>query len=249
MRFRKFGNEREAPKVSAESLESWIPKTQLGRRVKAGELTSIDDVLASGKKILEPQIVDILLPDLGQEVLDVRSTQRMTACGRKQAMQAVVALGNRRGYVAVGIGKAPETRDAIAEAVADAKKKIVRVPLGCGSWECGCGAPHSVPIQVSGSNSSTFITIKPAPRGVGLVAGKTAKKVLALAGVADAWTFSKGRTRNILNCVLATIDALSQLNRLKGSIVKAVAEPEPAVAAEQAEAAGQTGSDTKTAGA
>ncbi len=233
MKFRQQNRERVS---TAKDLDSWVPKTELGRKVKAGEITSIDSVLSSGKKILESEIVDVLLPDLREEVLEIRSTQRMTACGRKMAMQAIIALGNRRGYIAVGLGKAPETRDAIAEAIEDAKKHLVHVPLGCGSWECGCGTAHSVPVEITGSNSSTAITIKPAPRGVGLVAGKTAKKVLALAGVSDAWTFSKGRTRNILNNVLATIDALSQLGKTKGAVVSEPnAEPVAAEAAASAE--------------
>ncbi|MGB9577210.1 MAG: 30S ribosomal protein S5, partial [Candidatus Norongarragalinales archaeon] len=119
------------------------------------------------------------------------------------------------GVIAVGVGKAPETRDAIAEAIRDAKKHVFLVRLGCGSWECGCGTPHSIPQEVRGKNSSTSIIIKPAPRGVGLAAGTTAKKVLQMAGVKDAWTFTKGRTRNTLNMVLATIKALDKLNQLK----------------------------------
>ena len=196
-------------------LSGWMPKTALGRKVKSGEITSIDQILEKGQKILEPEIVTMLLPDLKEEVLALRSTQRMTASGRKQKMEAFVALGNKRGYIGLGIGKAVEARDAIAEAIVDGKKRIIKVRLGCGSWECGCGTGHSVPREVIGKNSSTQITIKPAPRGVGLVAGEVSKKVLTLAGVSDAWTFAKGRTRNVLNMVLATIDALDSLNALK----------------------------------
>ena len=212
-RSRRFRREQEA---TAVDLSSWVPKTALGRKVKAGEITSIDQILEEGQKILEPEIVSMLIPDLRDEVLDIRSTQRMTASGSKQKMEAVVAIGNQRGYIAVGIGKATESRDAIAEAITAAKKRIVKVRLGCGSWECGCGTPHSVPREISGKNSSTQITIKPAPRGVGLVASQTTKKVLTLAGISDAWTFGKGRTRNILNTILATMSALDSLNTLRG---------------------------------
>ncbi|MFA5246434.1 MAG: 30S ribosomal protein S5 [Candidatus Micrarchaeia archaeon] len=206
---------REHREERVIDLSGWTPKTALGRKVKSGEITSIDQILDKGQKILEPEIVTMLLPDLKEEVLALRSTQRMTASGRKQKMEAFVALGNKRGYIALGIGKAVEARDAIAEAIADAKKRVIKVRLGCGSWECGCGTGHSVPREVTGKNSSTRITIRPAPRGVGLVAGEVAKKVLTLAGVSDAWTFAKGRTRNVLNMVLATIDALDSLNALK----------------------------------
>jgi len=193
----------------------WTPKTELGRKVASGEITSLEAVLQSGKKILEPEIIDTLLPDLNEEVIDVKSTQRMTAYGRKMQMRAVVILGNRAGVIGIGIGKAPETRDAIAEAISDAKKHLVTVRFGCGSWECACGEKHSIPIEVKGKASSTRVTLKPAPKGVGIVAGRTAKKVLELAGLRDVWSFTSGRTRNALNSALAIINAFDALNKLK----------------------------------
>ncbi len=194
--------------------------------VAGGQITDIDELLKTGRPVLETQIIDSLLPDLKEEVLEVTSTQRMTAYGRKQAMRSVVILGNRRGYIAIGVGKAAEARDAIAEAITDAKKHVVKVSLGCGSWECGCGGKHSITQKAVGKSSSTKIEILPAPKGVGIVAGDTARQVLQLAGVSDCWTFSKGRTRSIINTVLATINALESLNKLKKG--KEYQEPEPA---------------------
>ena len=194
---------------------NWAPKTKLGRKVLNGEIKSIDEIFDSGQRILESQIVDILIPDISEDVLEVKSTQRMSACGRKQQMRAVVVVGNRAGYVGIGVGKAPETRDAISEGISEAKRNLVRVRLGCGSWECGCGTGHSLTQQANGQNSSTTIIIKPAPRGVGIVASENVRKVLELAGVHDAWTFMRGRTRNVLNAVLATMHALDSLNVLK----------------------------------
>ncbi|MEM4255298.1 MAG: 30S ribosomal protein S5 [Candidatus Norongarragalinales archaeon] len=196
-------------------MVDWIAKTTLGKKVLAGEITSFDQIFENNLKVLEPQIIDILVPDLSDEVLQITSTQRMTAYGRKQQMRAVVILGNRRGFIGIGVGKGAETRDAIAKAIRDAKMNLIKIPLGCGSWECGCGSEHSIPLTVHGFNGSTEITIKPAPRGVGIVAGENSRKVLEMAGIKDCWTFSKGRTRNILNTVLATIGALNSLNKLK----------------------------------
>ncbi len=193
----------------------WQPKTELGKKVASGQITSMDQIYLGGMKVLEPEIIDTLLPDLKEEVLEVTSTQRMTAYGRKQQMRAVVVMGSERGYISVGVGKAAESRDAISKAIENAKKKIVKVSLGCSSWECGCGTNHSVIRTTMGKSSSTQIEIKPAPRGVGIVANETAKKVLQLAGIKDVWTLSKGRTRNVLNMVLATVNALSKLNQLK----------------------------------
>lgn len=193
----------------------WVPKTDLGRRVKSGEIASLEQLYEKGVKILEPEIIDTLLPELREEVLEVTSTQRMTAYGRKQQMRATVIVGDSKGFVGVGVGKAADARDAISEAIKSAKKVIIHVQLGCTSWECNCGTPHTILRETKGQNSSTEITIKPAPRGVGIVANDTAKKVLELAGVKDVWTFTKGRTRNILNMALATADALELINKLK----------------------------------
>lgn len=198
------------------NINDWSPRTSLGKKVKSGEISSLDEILSAGTRILEPGIVDALLPNLQAEVLEIKSTQRMTAYGRKMQMRAVVVIGDSAGYVGVGVGKAADTRDAISEAAEVAKKNIIRVRLGNGSWEeSGAGESHSLAREVVGKSSSTQLTIKPAPRGVGLVANKTSKAVLRLAGVKDAWTFARGRTRNILNMVLATIDALDALNQLK----------------------------------
>ncbi len=193
----------------------WTPKTELGRKVASGEYTSLEQVFKSGKKILESEIIDTLLPDLKDEVLQIKSTQRMTAYGRKMAMRAVVLVGNKAGIIGVGIGKAAETRDAIAEAISDAKKNLILVKFGCGSWECACGGTHSIPREIHGKASSTRITLKPAPKGVGIVAGRTARKVLELAGLKDVWSFTSGRTRNSLNNALAVIAAFDSLNKLK----------------------------------
>ncbi|MFH0836291.1 MAG: 30S ribosomal protein S5 [Candidatus Micrarchaeota archaeon] len=208
-------NEKQRREAREKSLQDWTPRTDLGRKVVSGEISSIQQVIESGKKILEPEIIDFLIPDLQEEVLAVSSTQRMTASGRKMAMRVVLIVGNKNGVVGVGVGKAPETRDAIAEALKDGKKHLAFITLGCGSWECGCGTQHSLVMKVSGKNSSTEVVIKPAPRGVGLVAGEVAKKVLEAAGVKDAWVFTKGRTRNVLNMATATVSALESLNRLK----------------------------------
>ncbi len=211
----KFKKDRFTTQRDTSALQKWVPKTALGKQVQSGQIKSYDELLATEKPILEPEIIDTLLPDLADEVLEIRSTQRMTAYGRKQQMRAVVLVGNRKGVISVGIGKGTEVRDAIAEGVKNAKKHLIRVPFGSGSWEDLAGFQNSLPRQVTGKCGSTQISIRPAPRGVGIVAGKVAKKVLEMAGVQDAWTFTKGRTRNVLNVSQACIKGLDSLNHLK----------------------------------
>jgi small subunit ribosomal protein S5 len=197
---------------------NWNAKTELGREVAEGKVTSFDEVIKSGRKILEPQIIDALLPALDDMVVEITSTQRMTASGRKMLMRAVVVIGDKNGHVGYGIGKGVETKTAIASAIQNAKRNIVSVVFGCGSWECGCGKNHSLPRRVKGKSGDTEIVLMPAPRGTGLVAGEVSKKVLLLAGFKDVWSKSKGRTRNVLNLVRATINALDSLNQLKGEL-------------------------------
>ncbi|MCE4621191.1 MAG: 30S ribosomal protein S5 [Desulfurococcales archaeon] len=190
------------------TLETWEPRTYVGRLVKEGKITSIDEIFKRNLPILEPEIVDILLPSLDHEVLEVRIVQKMTDAGRITRFRAAVVVGNRDGYVGLGKGKARQFRFAIEKAIRNAKLNIIPVRRGCGSWECTCSEPHSVPFTVRGKSGSVEVILKPAPKGTGLVAGDIAKKVLRLAGIRDVWTFTKGETRTSYNFARATYLAL-----------------------------------------
>lgn len=188
--------------------EEWIPKTRLGKMVMSGEITSMSQVLRSGLPIREVEIIDMLLPELEDEVIDVNMVQRMTDSGRRTKFRVVVVVGNRNGYVGIGQAKDREVGMAIRKAVEKAKLNIIEVSRGCGSWECGCGKPHTLPFKVTGKCGSVRITLKPAPQGVGLAVGNVAKIVLGLAGIQDAWGFTKGQTRTTINYAKAVYDAL-----------------------------------------
>jgi len=194
--------------------EEWIPLTGLGRRVAAGEVTSIDEVLASGRPIKEPQIVDVLLPDLEDEVLDINMVQRMTDSGRRVKFRTTVVVGNRNGYVGFGQGKDVQVGNAIQKAIADAKLNLIKVSRGCGSWECGCDAAHSIPFEVTGKAGSVRVTLNARP-SIGLVTGDIPKKVLALAGIKDVWAFNRGETRTTINYAKATFEALRKTNMVR----------------------------------
>ena len=193
----------------------WIPKTTIGRRVKAGEITSIEEIYEMGKPLLEDGIANHLLPGLAEETLDIMNTQRMTQNGRKAQFRAIVLVGDKNGHVGIGAGKSEEVRPAIEAAARSAKCNIICVPLGCGSWECGCKTRHSLPIRVIGKNGSVEVTIKPGPRGLGVAANPVVRKVLQLAGVKDAWSFSRGHTENVYNMAMATTHALDSLNKMR----------------------------------
>jgi small subunit ribosomal protein S5 len=200
--------------MAIEQVE-WVPLTGLGIQVARGEIASIDEVLDSGKPIKEPQIVDAFLPDLEDEVLDITMVQRMTDSGRRVKFRTVVVVGNRNGYIGFGQAKDNQVGDAIKKAIENAKLNIVKVRRGCGSWECGCEATHSIPFEVTGRAGSVRVTLKPAPQGIGLVTGDIAKKVLQLAGIKDAWTFTSGHTRTTINFAKATYDALKRTNKVR----------------------------------
>ncbi len=188
--------------------EEWVPKTRLGTLVKDGQVTSMEEALESGLPVRESEIVDLLLPDLEDEVLDINMVQRMTDSGRRVKFRATVIVGNGDGFVGLGQAKDVQVGPAIRKAIDNAKINIKRIKRGCGSWECGCGLEHTVPSEVSGKAGSVLVKLKPAPRGLGLAAGGTAKKVLEKAGVKDVWTSTEGQTRTTLNFAKATYNAL-----------------------------------------
>jgi len=194
----------------SQSLEQWIPKTSLGKMIQEGRITSLDEVFIGGLQLRESQIVDALLPDLQEEVINVNLVQKQTDAGEKSRFKAIVAVGNRDGYIGLGSGKASQVRTAIEKAAVDARLKIIPVRRGCGSWECGCGKPHSVPFQIEGKCGGVKIVIIPGPRGLGLVASETAKVILGLAGIKDCWTRSHGSTRTVPSFAYAIFDALKK---------------------------------------
>jgi small subunit ribosomal protein S5 len=136
--------------------------------------------------------------------------QRMHKSGRRIRFRIVGVVGNRDGLVGVGVTSAREIGPAIRKAMNAARLNIIEIARGCGSWECGCDRPHSVPFEVNGKSGSVSVTIKPAPRGLGLAAAKVPKIILRLAGIKDAWTTSKGETKTTLNFAMAIFNTLKQ---------------------------------------
>ncbi len=164
---------------------------------------------------MEVGIVNKLLPELNEEVLDVRRVQRTLDSGRRMRFSVLATAGDKNGHVGVGIAKGVEAGPTIKKAINRAKLNIIKVKRSCASWECGCGKEHTVPYNITGKMGSVKVTLKPAPKGVGLVAGDNSKKVLEFAGISDVWTSSKGHTRTVINQVLAVYDALKSATSYK----------------------------------
>ena len=226
MKIRQFGKRGRAPGRGEDSgetqllsekekqLAKWAPKTALGRKVLAGEITDINQIFEKNAAILEPEIVDKLL-QLEETIVDIQKTTRVIAAGRQFSFRVAVLVGNKNGFVAVGTAKDAEKWPAIRKATRNAKLNLVRVRRGCGSWQCACGSNHSVPFKVTGKNASVRVTFLPGPKGIGLVAGKNIRDVLVFAGISDVWTQVKGSTDTKLNFVQAAIDALSKTTKMR----------------------------------
>lgn len=198
-----------------QQKEEWFPQTRLGKLVKEGQVTTMSEALASGLPIRESQIVDALLPEIRDEVLDINMVQRMTDSGRRVKFRATVIVGNGDGFIGIGEGKDVQVGIAIRKAIDTAKMNVIGIKRGCGSWECGCGQGHTVPFEVKGKTGSVEVRLLPAPRGLGIASGGTAKKVLEIAGIKDVWTKVSGETRTTLNFAKATFDALIKTTTMK----------------------------------
>ncbi len=212
------------------NLDNWIPKTKLGKKVKSGEIKTIDEILDKGLKIRESQIVDKLLPDLESDLILIgqakgkfgggqrrafKQTQKKTGDGSKVSFSSLAVVGNKNGYVGIGLGKSNETVPAREKAIRNAKLNIIKIKRGCGSWECACGTPHSIPFEINGKCGSSKIYIKPAPKGLRLCIADECKKLLEMAGIEDVWSKTFGQTNTRINLVYACFDALKQLTKSK----------------------------------
>jgi small subunit ribosomal protein S5 len=210
-------------------ISGWKPKTELGRKVKNREIMGIDEILDNSVRILEPEIVDTLIT-LENDLLLIgqskgkfgggarrifRQTQKKTKEGNKPKFSTTAIVGDKNGHIGIGYGSAKETVPAREKSLRKAKLNIFRIRRGCGSWQCGCGKPHSIPFTVTGKCGSVEIKFMPAPKGKGLCSAPDIAKILALAGISDIWTKTRGQTRNRLNFIYACEDALKQLVKTK----------------------------------
>lgn len=218
-----FGNRfpRRNEEEEKFNIQEWEPRTELGREVKAGTVTTIEQIYHDGRRIEEAEIIDALLPNLKNEVIEIASVQRMTKNNRKMKYRVTAVVGDSNGHVGVGSGKDIEVKAAIDGAIKAAKGNVIPIILGCGSWQCLCGQRHSIPFITKGRCGSVEVIIKPAPRGLGVVASGPVKRTLELAGIKDAWTFARGRTRARYNTLIAVYRALAQINSMK-NIAQAV---------------------------
>lgn len=195
---------------SEEVLEVTV-ETPLVRMIKEGRVSTLEDVFNMGLKIREPEAVDLLLRKIREEVISVSPVQKQSDAGEKTRFRALVVVGDEEGHVGIGSAKARQVRDAIEKAARRARLNMIPVPRGCGSWECKCGEPHSIPAKASGKTGSVKVVLYPGPKGLGLVVGDAIKPLLRLAGIKDVWSKTKGSTSTSHSFIAATYSALKKL--------------------------------------
>ena len=236
-RVRRYREEISPEDRRAALIESWKPKTEIGRKVKLGKITSIEEVLNMGRRILESEIIDAVIMNLESDYINIgqrkgkfgggkrtifRTTQKKTKDGNRPDFTVMAVVGNKDGYVGVGLGRAKETVPAREKAIRNAKLNIIQIARGNGSWESEVSEPNSIPFEVRGKSGSVEVRFMPAPPGTGLVIENELKKIFKLAGIQDVWSKSKGQTRQKINLVNATMQALGQTTELK---IKEVQKP------------------------
>ncbi len=139
-------------------------------------------------------------PEYEQKIIDIRRVARVVAGGRRFNFRVTLVIGNRKGEVGVGIGKADDTAAAIEKAFRNAKRNLIKIPL----TEKGL-----IPSETRGKFGSAFVYIKPSSGGRGLVAGGSVRTVLDLAGVRSTTAKILSSSKNKLNNARAAIAALS----------------------------------------
>ncbi|PIT91193.1 30S ribosomal protein S5 [Candidatus Kaiserbacteria bacterium CG10_big_fil_rev_8_21_14_0_10_49_17] len=153
-----------------------------------------------GRKVVRRE--DRAKQEFVQKIIDIRRVTRVMAGGRRFSFSVVMVLGDKKGRVGVGVGKASDTALAIEKATRDAKKKMVKIPMS---------KEMSIAHDVSAKFGSSEVFLRPAP-GRGLVAGSAVRTVLELAGVTDITSKILSRSKNKLNIARATLKALKELS-------------------------------------
>ena len=151
-------------------------------------------------------------------VIEVKSVVKVNKGGRQRRFSATVVVGDRKGLVGIGTGKALEVPDAIKKAIQDANKNMIKIPLIDG---------RTVAHEAIGTSGAARVIIKPAAAGTGVIAGGSVRAVLELAGVRDIVSKSLG-ARTKLNMATAAINALKSIKtpeevaRLRGKKVEEI---------------------------
>ena len=139
-----------------------------------------------------------------ERVVQVNRVSKKTKGGDKRSLSVLVVVGDKKGRVGVGLGKASEVQSAVRKATTYAKKHLTLVPL----------KGRTIPHQILVKNGAAKVLLKPAPEGTGVIAGGAVRVVVEAAGIHDIVSKILG-TKNQASNVYATLEALSKLKRVE----------------------------------
>nr|YP_009589129.1 30S ribosomal protein S5 [Corallina ferreyrae]QBL75645.1 30S ribosomal protein S5 [Corallina ferreyrae] len=140
-----------------------------------------------------------------ERVIQVKRVTKVVKGGKKLSFRAIIIVGNEKGQVGVGIGKATDVINAVKKGVTDAKKNIINIPLT---------KTYSIPHRINGIEGAAKVLMRPSAPGSGVIAGGAVRTVLELAGIKNILTKQLG-SNNALNNARATINGLSDLRTFK----------------------------------
>lgn len=209
---KKGGKKGKKGKKGGDDKE-WVPCTKLGRLVAENKIDSLEAIYLHSLPIREYQIIDHFYPSsapgtgaLKDEVCKIHPVQKMTSAGQRNRFVAYALVGDANGHVGLGNKVGKEVATAIRGAVISAK--LALIPVRRGYWGNRLGAPHTVPMKVTGKCGSVSVRLVPAPRGTQVVGSPALRKMMAFAGVQDVFSSSCGHTRTKGNFMKATFEAL-----------------------------------------
>lgn len=144
-----------------------------------------------------------LQPEFFERVVQVNRVSKKTKGGDRRSLSVIVVVGDKKGKVGVGLGKAAEVQSAVKKATAYARKHLINVPLK------GRTIPHPILVKLGAAK----VLLKPAPQGTGVIAGGAVRTVVEACGIHDIVSKILG-TKNQASNVYATLEALSRLKRV-----------------------------------
>jgi len=139
-----------------------------------------------------------------QRIVELARVTRVTGGGKHMRFRACVLVGNKKGQFGFGVAKGADVQNSVAKATRQAKKYIITIPL----------KNETIPHEVRAKFGAAQVLIKPAPKGTGIKAGSALRIIFELAGVPNVIGKILGTTKNKINNIKASIEAIEQLRRV-----------------------------------